>query len=267
MVYLVLGFVGLGLSGSGLSVKGLNFAKSADVVYAEFYTSLIPGLDLEELEDKINNSINVLDRAEVEQDPEDVIEDSKDKKVAFLIPGDPMIATTHVDLRLRVEKEGIDTRIIHGASIETAAAGEAGLQSYKFGKSATLPFPEKRSVTPYDVLEENQGLGLHTLFLLDIEAEEEKYLTGDNGIDYLLDLEEEQGRNVLTEDSLVLVVARADSKDCLVKGGPAGELKDDDFGDPPHVLIVPGELHFLEAEALQNLANVKEDLVKEYVEE
>lgn len=263
----MLGFVGLGLSGAGLSIKGLDFAKSADVVYAEFYTSLIPGLDLKELEDKIDNSINVLDRAGVEQNPEDVIEDSKDKKVAFLIPGDPMIATTHVDLRLRLEREGIDTRIIHGPSIETAAAGEAGLQSYKFGKSATLPFPEKRSVTPYDVLEKNQESGLHTLFLLDIEAEDEKYLTGGEGIGYLLDLEEELGRNVFTEDSLVLVVARADSEDCLVRGGSAGELKDENFGNPPHVLIVPGNLHFLEAEALQELAGVKQELVKRYVEE
>ena len=50
-----------------------------------------------------------------------------------------MIATTHVDLRLRAHKAGVRTSIVHAASVGSAAAGVAGLQSYKFGRTVTIP--------------------------------------------------------------------------------------------------------------------------------
>lgn len=260
-------FIGLGLNGEGISLRGLEEARGADEVYAELYTSLVPGLDLEQLEERIGSSIEVLRREDVEQNPEEILGSAKDEKVAFLVPGDPMVATTHVDLRLRAEKAGIETNLVHGATIETAAPGLAGLQSYKFGRSATIPLPEKRSETPYDVLERNRELGLHTLFLLDIEAEEERYLTADRAIEYLLDLEEKLKRNVFTEETLCVVVVRAGTSDSLVKVGRAEALPHEDFGSPPHVLIVPGKLHFLESEALEIIADAPQEVIRENVEE
>lgn len=258
-------FIGLGLQGKGISLKGLEEARSSDQVYIELYTSLVPGLDIEKLEEEIGKSIKILEREDVEENPEEILESAEEEKVAFLVPGDPMIATTHIDLRLRAEDAGVETNIIHGPSIETGGPGETGLQSYKFGKSATLPLPDKPSETPYEVLEKNQELGLHTLFLLDIESEEERYLTGGEAIDYLLGLEEKLDRGVFGEESLAVVVARVGSESCLVKAGRAGTLKEMNFGPPPHVLIVPGELHFLEAEALEKIGRVPEEVVKRYV--
>lgn len=260
-------FVGLGMNSKGISIQGLEEARSADVVYAEFYTSIIPGFEIEKMEESIGKPIRVLDREAVEVSPDEILKKAETKKVVFLVPGDPMVATTHVDLRLRAEKRGIETRIIHGASIETAGPGLAGLQSYKFGKTATLPLPEKRSITPYDVLEDNKKQGLHTLFLLDIEKEEERYLTADRAIEYLLDLEEELERKVYTGDTLSVVVARAGSEDPLVKADRCGNLIGGDFGRPPHILIVPGKLHFLEAEALEYFADAPKEVVEEYVKE
>ncbi|KXB06148.1 hypothetical protein AKJ53_01225 [candidate division MSBL1 archaeon SCGC-AAA382F02] len=260
-------FIGLGLTGNGITLKGLEELQKAEKAYAELYTSLIPELDLEKLESKIEKNIKVLQREDVEQNPQEVLESAKKKKVAFLVPGDPMIATTHVDLRLRAEESGIETKIIHSVSIETAAPGLAGLQSYKFGRSATLPFPDKPSETPYEVLEKNQDMGLHTLFLLDIEAEEEKYLTADQAIKTLLELENKLGRKVFTKDTLTVVVGRAGSSDSIVKGGKVKDLVEEDFGAPPQVLIVPGNLHFLEAEALEEFAKVPKEVVQENVEE
>ncbi len=258
-------FIGLGLNRKGISLKGLEEARDADGVFIELYTSLIPELDIEELEEEIGKPIKALKRDDVEQNPDEILKSAKEGKAAFLVPGDPMIATTHVDLRLRAESIGIETRMIHGASIETAGVGQAGLQSYKFGKSATLPLPDKPSQTPYDVLEKNQELDLHTLFLLDIKSEEERYLRADTAIGYLLDLERILDRGVFKEDTLVVVVARAGSDNCLVKAGVAGNLRDIDFGSPPHVLIVPGKLHFLEAEALKKIADAPEEVVERNV--
>ncbi|KXB02477.1 diphthine synthase [candidate division MSBL1 archaeon SCGC-AAA261F17] len=258
-------FIGLGLQEKGLTLEGLEEAQNADRTYAELYTSLIPDLDLDALSEKIGKKIKVIEREDVEEHPDEILETAKSEKVAFLVPGDPMVATTHVDLRLRAEKAGIETRIIHGASIEIAAPGLAGLQSYKFGRSATIPLPEKPSKTPYEVLVQNQEDGLHTLLLLDIEAPEERYLTANEAMEIMLDLESKGGKNVFTQETLVAVIARAGSEKPTVKAGKVGDLIDFDFGSPPHVLIVPGKLHFLEAEALQVFGGAPEE-VEGYVE-
>jgi len=258
-------FIGLGLQGSeGMSLAGLREARGADAVYAEIYTSLVPGLDLPELERRLGKPIKVLDREAVEQRPDEILEAAKTGKVAFLVPGDPMVATTHVDLRLRAERAGVDTRVIHGASIATAAPGLAGLQSYKFGRSATIPFPDNPSETPYRVLAENLKRGLHTLLLLDIRAAENRALSANEAIGIMLGLESKLEERAFTPEALAIVVARAGSPSGLVRGDRVEKLKQEDFGPPPHVLIVPGKLHFLEAEALQVLAGAPEETVEEY---
>jgi len=47
-----------------------------------------------------------------------------------------------------------------------------------------------------------------------------------------------------------------------VKADEAGKLRELNFGPPPHVLIVPGKLHFIEAEALRVFAGVPDEVVK-----
>jgi diphthine synthase len=39
-----------------------------------------------------------------------------------------------------------------------------------------------------------------------------------------------------------------------VVAGPHSTLADGDYGDPLHLLVVPGELHHLEREAIEELA-------------
>jgi diphthine synthase len=258
----MLTFIGLGLQGKGLSLQGLENAKEADIAYAELYTSLVPELDLSELERQLGKPIKVIDREAVEQRPDEVLEAAKTGKVAFLVPGDPMVATTHVDLRLRAERAGIETRVIHGASVATAAPGLAGLQSYKFGRSATVPFPDNPSETPYRVLAENRERGLHTLLLLDIGADENRALSANEAIEIMSGLESKLKERVFTPETLAVVVARAGSQDGLVKADQIENLARQDFGPPPHVLIVPGKLHFLESEALQVLAGAPDKAVK-----
>lgn len=258
-------FIGLGLQGSeGMSLAGLREARGADAVYAEVYTSLVPELDLSELERQLGKLIKVLDREAVEQRPDEILEAAKKGKVAFLVPGDPMVATTHVDLRLRAERAGIETKVVHGASIATAAPGLAGLQSYKFGRPATIPLPDNPSETPYRVLAENLKRGLHTLLLLDVRAAEGRSLGASEAIEIMLGLESKLKERAFTPETLAVVVARAGSPDGLVKAGRVEKLKQQEFGPPPHVLIVPGKLHFLEAEALQLLAGAPEEVVKRH---
>jgi len=255
-------FVGLGLfDEKDMSLRGLEEIKSADAVFAEFYTSLMPNLSINKLEELVGKKVNMVSRQVLEEEGgRPLLEEAKKRKVAFLVPGDPLMATTHVDLRIRAEKQGIRTRVVHGASITSAAIGLSGLQNYKFGKSVTVPFPQGTviSETPYKTILENQVMGLHTLCLLDMRAEEKRYMTIKEGLQLLLAVEKGKKKHAVALNTLVVGIARAGSMTPVVKAGYLGELMDYDFGAPPHTLIFPSRLHFMEAEALITLAEAPE---------
>jgi len=255
-------FVGLGLYDErDLSLRGLEEIRDADSVFAELYTSLMPELSIQKLEELVGKRVSVVSRRTLEEEGGQLIlREAEERKAALLVPGDPLIATTHVDLRIRAEKRGIKTRVIHGASIVSATIGLSGLQNYKYGRSVTIPFPEEgfTSETPYRVIMQNRKMGLHTLCFLDIEAEEKRYMTVSDGLETLLATEKQKRKQVITPDTLVIGIARAGSKKPTVKAGYVEEVIKQNFGAPPHTLVFPGKLHFMEAEALITLAEAPE---------
>ena len=256
-------FVGLGLHDErDVSLRGLEKIRDVEKVFAEFYTSLMPGLSLQRLEELVGGEVFVVSRRSLEEEEGRVIlREAREGRVAFLVPGDPLIATTHVDLRIRAEREGIRTRVIHGSSIISAVMGLSGLQNYKYGRSVTIPFPEGFvSETPYRVIRENRERGLHTLCFLDVKAEEGRYMTVKEGLEALLEVEKRRRRGVITRRTLVVGVARAGSEAPVVKAGYLGEVMEYEFGAPPHTLVFPGRLHFMEAEALVTLAGAPEEI-------
>ncbi|MEM1515799.1 MAG: diphthine synthase [Thermoproteota archaeon] len=252
-------FIGLGLYNChDISLRGLLEVKRADYVFAELYTSLMPGFNIGEFKEMTGKDITLISRKDIEdKEGEIILKKALYSKVALLVPGDPMIATTHIALRIKAEKMGIKTKIIHGASILSAAIGLSGLQNYRFGKSVTITFPEGNiiSQTPYIVIYENKTRGLHTLCFLDINAEENRYMSIREALEILLRLEDNNRLRLLREDSLAIGVARAGSENPIVKAGALKDLMEFDFGGPPHTLIIPADkLHFMEAEALITLA-------------
>ena len=247
----MLTFIGLGLySAEDVSLKGLKAIKSADRVYMESYTSRLMGSGAADMERVFGKRPEVLRREDVEVKRE-FIEEARTMDIAFLTAGDPMVATTHSEIRLDALKRGIDVRIIHGASIITAAAGLLGLQAYKFGKIGSIPYPEEnfRPTTPYKVLLDNMRMGLHTLFLLDIK-ENGRYMGPSEAIGLLLDMGKELGDDAFNGESLVCAVSRAGSDMPGIWCGSAEDSFGRDFGDPLHCIVVPGKMHFMEEEAL-----------------
>jgi diphthine synthase len=256
-------FVGLGLHDEkGISLRGLEEVKTADNIFAELYTSLLPDLSLERLTEIANKKIQILNRKELEEkNGEIVLKTAQTGKTVLLIPGDPLIATTHVVLRINAEKRGIKTYIVHGASIVSAVIGLSGLHNYKFGKTVTIPFPnETPAETPYETIFQNRKLGLHTLCLLDIKAEEKRYLTIPESLKALMNIEEKRKKKIVQPDTLVLCIARVGSENPTVKAGFLRDMLSYDFGPPPFSLILPGSLHFMEAEALIVLAGAPKEL-------
>ncbi|RLF34456.1 MAG: diphthine synthase [Thermoplasmata archaeon] len=255
-------FIGLGLyDEKDITLKGFEEVKKADKVFAEFYTAKLVGTTLKDIETLIGKKITVLSREKTEKG--EVVLDSAEKHyTVFLTAGDPMTATTHVDLRIRAIKRGINTQVVHGCSIVTAVPGLLGLQSYKFGRTTTLVFPDKNyfPTSPYEVIKENKKMGLHTLVLLDVQADKNRYMTANEGMKFLLEMEEKNRGNVLSKDTLVCVVARAGSNKPVVKADSIKNLIKIDFGPPLHTLVVPGRLHFMEVEALIALAHLPAQL-------
>jgi len=256
-------FVGLGLYDEmGISLRGLEEVTTADKVFIEFYTSLMPELLIENLEGISGKKLCVVSRQELEEENGEVIlKAAETGKAVLLVPGDPLIATTHIALRIHAEKLGIRTRVVHGASILSAVTGLSGLHNYKFGKSVTIPFPiETPSETPYEVIAQNKKFGLHTLCLLDIKVDENRYMKIHKGLESLLKIEEKRKEKIVTMDTLVVGIARAGSSNPMVKAGFLKDLLSYDFGEPPHSIIFPGKLHFMEAEALIVLAGAPKNL-------
>ncbi len=258
-------FVGLGLyDEKGISLRGLDEVKSADTVFIELYTSVLPDFSMSRFENISGCKPTLVSRKELEDHNGKLILDAaRNGKSVLLVPGDPLIATTHIGLRIEAKKQGIDTRIVHGASILSAVAGLSGLHSYKFGKSVTIPFPdETRSETPYNVLAQNKRLGLHTLCLLDIKAELKRCLSVRDGLNALLEIAKKRQDMVVANETLVVGIANAGSSNPIVKAGYLNHLLNFDFGEPPHSLVFPGKLHFMEAEALVILADAPEKIRK-----
>ena len=240
-------FIGLGLNDeSGLTVEGLEEARHATSVFAEFYTNIMPGLDKKKLELLLGKKIVVLSRTQLEDEGGKPIADAAQSgRVAFLVPGDPMIATTHISIRLELAKKGIPSRIIHGPSITSAICGATGLQSYKFGKSVTLPQEPGVPGSLLDTVRDNKMRGVHTLILLDVRPELSKKLT----------VRDAAARLVVADPGLEHWVgvgaARVGAEDQFVLSAKLGRLQTEDFGGIPHCLVIPGRLHFMEVESLK----------------
>jgi diphthine synthase len=249
----MLSLIGLGLwDEEDITLKGIDRAKNADKVYIELYTSKWHG-NLKKLEKIIGRKIIILKREDLEEKSDIIIKEAKNKKVVLFVLGDPLVATTHISLLSDAKKFGVKTEIVHNASIYSAV-GETGLHVYKFGSTVTIPFSEKTgNKLPTSIsktIKENKERGLHTLLLLDIISEKNRYMTPNEGIKMLLEMK------ILTKED-VIVFARAGSDKHLISYGKIDDLIKKDFGEPPFVMVLPGKLHFTEKEYLENF-RVKE---------
>jgi len=249
-------FIGLGLYGADdVSVRGSSLISLADYVYLEGYTSSLMGTSPEKLSEHYQKPIQMLGREDVEIHPDILIEQAKAYTVVFLTGGDPMVSTTHADLRIRAARKGVQTEIIHGASIISAVCGLSGLQNYRFGKSCSIPFPYKNWMprTPVDTIEHNRTYDLHTLVYLDIQGN--RYMRIHEAIEILKTLYE-TAKTPLSMPELYIGIARAGSNQPEVYAGTFTQISDHDFGDPLHILIVPASLHHIEQEYLAMFAGL-----------
>jgi diphthine synthase len=197
----------------------------------------------------IEKKIEIVDRKDLEEESNKIVEEAERKKIVIFVLGDPLVATTHTSLLSDAKRVGVKTEIVHNASIYSAV-GETGLHLYKFGRTVTIPFPEKTESTDTlaDAIEKNMKMGLHTLLLLDVIFEKKKYMRPEEGMKILLEMK----KKFFTESTEIIIFARAGSDEPLIVYGKVKDLIKKDFGEPPFVMIIPGKLHFTEKEYLEN---------------
>lgn len=242
--------VGMGLNPGDIGDSAIDVISGCASIFCETYTSLMPGLDLARLERIGGGKVAMLERGRLEEGSV-VMDALAGGDVALLVPGDPMVSTTHISLRVQAAYAGHQSRVLHSSSILSAAMGESCLQATRFGRTATISF--LTSIQPYDVLAENLSRGLHTLFLLDLDTESGRYMRVQQALLLLLDVEGKTGLGILEKDTLAIGLARIGALDQLVVAGSIENILETDFGSPPHSLVIPGELHFTESEAIEVL--------------
>ena len=249
----MLWFVGLGISGTrSIPIEVVKIIQKADFVYLESFTSPIYKQQEEEIKNMVNGSFKIAKRWLVE-DGQEILNASKNSTVVLLSYGDPYVATTHIELRTRAKLENIKTNTIHSASAITSMIGEAGLQFYKVGRLVTIMNEKKSTITPYTVIFKNLAQGLHSIILLEYNHDENYFLDPKNAISNLLDVEKEQKRGVLNNDTFAIIASRIGFDTQKIISGKFSNLLKVDFGEPPHSIIITGKLHFTESDAINVL--------------
>jgi diphthine synthase len=243
MLYLI----GLGMGDENdISLKGLEACRKADAVFAELYTARWQG-SLKNLEKMIERKITVLERKDLEENSENFVKNASKKDTVLLVPGDPLTATTHINLLMDAGKHGVAFRVIHASSILTAIA-ETGLNLYNFGRTATVVKPRKNysPTSFYDIGAQNKKAGMHTLFLLDID------MWASEGLTILLNIEKRKKGGLLKPESKVIAASGIGLKYSKIEYGKVKALLKRPL-KPPAVVIIPGKLHFVEKEWLESL--------------
>nr|KAJ3419788.1 diphthine synthase [Polyrhizophydium stewartii] len=262
--------VGLGLADErDITVKGLDAVKSCERIYLEAYTSILM-VPKERLEAFYGKPVIVADREMVESEADVILHNADKVNVAFLVVGDPFGATTHTDLVVRAKENSIPVVSIHNASIMNAI-GCCGLQLYNYGQTISIVFFTEnwRPDSFYDKIKQNRDLGLHTLCLLDIKVKEQslenmargrkiyeppRYMTVNQAVEQLLEIEEKRQQNVYSPNTIAVGLARVGAEDQTIIAGTMQELLTADFGGPLHSFVIPGNMHFLEADILRTYA-------------
>ncbi len=261
--------IGLGPGGADrLTEQAVKAAQQADVRFLEGYTALLPPATLCALEDNLG-SWQLLMRSAVEK-PTKLLSLAAKKRVALMVVGDPLQATTHVDLQLRCEDAGIACHIIHGISITTIVTGAVGLQSYRFGRQATMAYPygDYIPTSPLEIVLANRQSNLHSLVLLDLDPSgsgegEQRPMSPAIAVDVLrkmaakLSESNEANATLLNEIEQWEMALCTDmgTADATIRAGNPAQIALME-GGRIHCLVIPATLHEMEARALARWSQV-----------
>jgi len=231
--------------------------------YLEGYTAVLPPAEEGRLESVVGPWKRLM-RDSVES-PENLLEEARESAIALLVVGDPMQATTHIDLEERCAGEGIGFHVIPGLTATALAVSVSGLQSYRFGRQVTIPFSdgEYLPTSPFEMICRNKEGGMHTLALLDLDPtgmglEQPRPMTPGEAVDHLIRMNE---RSEEFDESVAdwngLLLSDLGTEEERVISGSMYVLSQIEGGHI-HALIIAAKFSGMEAEAFER-RRVSED--------
>ncbi|MGI6589722.1 MAG: diphthine synthase [Candidatus Iainarchaeum sp.] len=254
MLYLI----GLGLKVNHLTLEAIETIKKCDNVFVEVYTSQYAEGVIRELKELTGKNILELNRVEIEQKFESALLSAGKNNIGLLIFGNPLTATTHIQLLLDAKEKGIKFKIIPGISITNMVA-ESGLDEYKFGRTITICYHTKgfEPESFYDQLKENQKMGLHTLALLDIKKDQipQMMMNSKEAIEVLEKIAEK--RNEHLNLNYIALIGMSSEKQKIIVGKEEIINSKEIFEIFPQTLIIAGKLNEKEKEVIEKLYNKK----------
>ena len=239
-----------------ITERARRVAQECSKRYLEGYTAILPPSEEERLESVVGPWERLM-RDGVES-PEIMLNEARVNAVALLVVGDPMQATTHIDLEERCAEEGVGFHVIPGLTATALAVSLSGLQSYRFGRQVTIPFSEGDylPISPFEMICKNKEAGMHTLALLDLDPpgmglEQPRPMTPSEAVDHLVRMNmksEEYDQQV--EDWGGLLLSDLGTEEERVVSGSMRDLSQIQ-GGPIHALIIAAEFSGMEAEAFE----------------
>lgn len=253
MLYLV----GAGIYDTFEMCNSISILKSCDRIYLESFTSPISDNFIEILKTTIEpeKKIEFVKRWFVE-DGRQILDESKTLNVGLISYGDPTIATTFTELRIRAIKNNIDVKVVHAASGITSLVGECGLQIYKIGKLVTMMEERQSAISVYSTVFSNLNLNCHTIILTEYRQGDDGtvfFLKPNNVMSRLLDVEKDIMYGFVSEDSFLIILSRIGTDEQKIFSGKIKSLLELDYGNGPHAIIFPSKFHFTEEDAILNL--------------
>ena len=239
-----------------ITERAKRVAKGCSKRYLEGYTAILPPIEETRLEAVVGPWERLMrDRVE---SPENMLEEARVSSVALLVVGDPMQATTHIDLEERCAEEGIGFHVIPGLTATALAVSLSGLQSYRFGRQVTIPFSdgEYLPTSPFEMICKNKEAGMHTLALLDLDPtgmglEQPRPMTPREAVDHLIRMNERSEEyNQPVEDWQGLLLSDLGTEEERVVSGKMREISHIEGGHI-HALIIAAEFSGMEEEAFE----------------
>ena len=237
-----------------ITERARRVARECSKRYLEGYTAVLPPAEEERFESVVGAWERLM-RDGVES-PEKLLEEARGGAIALLVVGDPMQATTHIDLEERCAEEGIGFHVIPGLTATALAVSLSGLQSYRFGRQVTIPFSDGDYLptSPFEMICRNKEAGMHTLALLDLDPtgmglEQPRPMTPREAVDHLVRM---NNRSDLFDESVEdwngLLLSDLGTEEERVISGSMQELSQIEGGHL-HALIVAADFSGMEAEA------------------
>jgi diphthine synthase len=247
--------VGLGLDEGDISSKALEALRISDDLLLDRYTSILSEGYIDYIRHASGKQISIIKRSDLEESVESTVGRAKEKNVAILVPGDPLIATTHHIIIDAAEKLHIPYKIFHSASIFSAAIGESCLDIYRFGPTTTIPFWRKnyKPISFVDVILKNLSNNEHTLVLLDIDAEKGETMGISEALSLLGEAWKAKGPGIDFSKLKIMVLGNVGKKGQKIGYGSVSDMAEvsAEFKGMAISIIIPSSLNFAEEESVK----------------